>query len=32
MSGKLRVWVSGSVKKIWRKLGVFGLEDVRVDA
>ena len=31
MSGKLRVWGSGSMKKVWRNLRVFELGDVRVD-
>ena len=30
-SGKLRVSGSGSVKKVWRKLRLFGLGYVRVD-
>jgi len=31
VSEKLRVWGSGNVKKVWRKLRVFGLGDVKVD-
>jgi len=31
VSGKLRVWKSENVKKVWRKLRVFGIGYVRVD-